>query len=136
MSERVSDKTASRLQRRVLFVAGLACVGLGSVGLILPLLPTTPFLLLAAYLFARSNERWHRWLMSHKQLSPYIHAFRGDKGLTSGQKLRIGATISILLAVSVYLVPGALIKALISAWWLFWIIFICRIKTASEAADG
>ena len=132
MSEDGSDNTGARVRRSILVVLGLICVGLGCLGLVLPLLPTTPFLLLAAYLFTKSSDRWHLWLMSHKRLSPYIHAFRGDKGLTSGQKFRMGASFSILFAVSVYIVPGALIKTLLSAWWLFWIVFICRIKTASE----
>jgi len=55
------------------FVFGMTCVGLGAVGVVLPLLPTTPFLLLAAYAFARSSERWHRWLMEHKLFGPMIN---------------------------------------------------------------
>jgi uncharacterized membrane protein YbaN (DUF454 family) len=132
MSEDSSDKGGARAQRIVLVVLGLICVGLGGLGVVLPLLPTTPFLLLAAYLFARSSDRWHRWLMSHRLLGPYIHAFRGSKGLTFAQKFRMGASFSILFAVSVYLVPGAAIKTLLAAWWLFWIVFIFRIKTTSE----
>ncbi len=51
---------------------GLACVGLALVGVVLPLLPTVPFLLLAAFFFARSSERLHYWLLSHSTFGPLI----------------------------------------------------------------
>lgn len=128
-------------QRTVFVVLGLICVGLGMLGLLLPLLPTTPFLLLATYLFARSSDRWHQWLLSHRRLGPYIHAFRGNAGLTRSQKLRIGASFTVLFGVSIYFVPGPTIKILLGLWWLFWVIFIYRVKTAAapvairESAD-
>lgn len=121
-----------RLRRVALVAAGLVCVALGALGLILPLLPTTPFLLLAGYLFARSSGRWHRWLMSHRLLGPYIHAFRGNTGLTSSQKVRIAASFTILLGVSFYVVPGLAIKIALAVWWVFWIVYICRLKTVAN----
>lgn len=51
---------------------GLLCVGLGMLGVVLPLVPTVPFMLLAAFFFARSSERLHSWLMSHPQFGPPI----------------------------------------------------------------
>ncbi len=63
--------------KRKLFVAlGFTCVGLAIVGIPLPLLPTTPFLLLAAYFFSRGSPRFHSWLLSHKHLGPPIHDWR------------------------------------------------------------
>ena len=74
------------MKKSLLIALGLFNVVLGAVGIALPLLPTTPFLLLAAFLFARSSERWHGWLMNHKYLGPYIHAFKNKTGLTVAQK--------------------------------------------------
>lgn len=134
MSSDGPETTRTQFHRTILVVAGVVCVVLGSLGLILPLLPTTPFLLLAAFLFARGSDRWHRWLMSHRHLSPYIHAFRGKKGLTTAQKVRIGASFTVLFGVSIYFVPNGTIKLLLAAWWLFWLVFIYRIKTTASAA--
>ena len=71
-----------RVKSKAYIAAGFVCVVLGIAGIPLPLLPTTPFLLLAAFCFARGSERWHQWLMTHPTLSPYILAFQGKRGLT------------------------------------------------------
>ena len=58
---------------RVFWVlAGLLFVAIGAIGVVLPLLPTTPFLLVATYCFARSSERLNRWLLSHRIFGPLI----------------------------------------------------------------
>ena len=60
------------MKRTVWLLLGYAAVGLAIAGAALPLLPTTPFLLVAAYAFARSSPRLHKWLMEHKQFGPLI----------------------------------------------------------------
>ena len=62
-------------------VMGLVAVGLGLLGMFLPLLPTTPFLLLAAALFFRSSPRLYAWLLGHRTLGPYIRNFREYKAI-------------------------------------------------------
>ena len=83
----------SGLMKAVLFACGTLCVVLGVIGIFLPLMPTTVFLLLAAACYARSSERFHRKLVEHKWLGPYIQQRRG---LTMRQK----ATILTVLWVS------------------------------------
>ena len=73
----------SRLMKAVLIVCGTICVGLGVLGIFLPLMPTTVFLLLAAACYARSSERFHRRLVEHPWLGPYI---RQRNGLSTRQK--------------------------------------------------
>ena len=81
----------SRLMKAVLFGCGTLCVVLGVIGIFLPLMPTTVFLLLAAACYARSSERFHRKLVEHKWLGPYIKR----RGLTVRQKVTI---VSVLWA--------------------------------------
>ena len=73
----------SRLMKGLLIVCGTICVGLGILGIFLPLMPTTVFLLLAAACYARSSERFHRRLVEHPWLGPYIQQSRG---MTARQK--------------------------------------------------
>ncbi len=119
------------VKRPILVGLGFLMVALGTAGIFLPLLPTTPFLLLAAYLFARSSERWHAWLLSHKHFGPYIHAFRNKTGLTQSQKLRIGCSFTVVMAISFYFVPQPMVKAFLAAGWMFWTIMLLRMKTAA-----
>jgi uncharacterized membrane protein YbaN (DUF454 family) len=60
---------------------GIISLGLGVLGIFLPILPTTPFLLLSAFLFARSSQRLHAWLLNHKILGKYIRNFLQEKAI-------------------------------------------------------
>lgn len=70
-----------RVKERLMQVLGLLAVALGLLGVFLPLLPTTPFLLLAAALFFRSSPRLYNWLLGHRTLGPYIRNFREHKAI-------------------------------------------------------
>jgi len=105
---------------------------LGVLGMALPLLPTTPFLLLAAYLFAKSSEKWHHWLLAQRHLGPYIHAFRNKTGLTRAQKFRMGASFTVMLGVSFYFAPLSAVRGGLFVLWIVWMIFLYRIKSAQE----
>lgn len=80
----------TRLMKALLIACGTLCVGLGILGIFLPLMPTTVFLLLAAACYARSSERFHRRLVEHPWLGPYI---RRRRGMTTRQK---AITVTIL----------------------------------------
>ena len=73
--------------RTLYLLLGCLSLGLGVLGIFLPLLPTTPFLLLSAVLFARSSERLHRWLLSHPVLGEYIRAFLEDRSIPRRVKI-------------------------------------------------
>ncbi len=66
---------------------GLAMVGLAIAGVFLPLLPTTPFLLVAAWAFARSSPRLHAWLRNHRRLGPFLHGWEERRAIPRGAKL-------------------------------------------------
>lgn len=81
--------------------AGVLALLLGIIGLFLPLLPTTPFLLLASWCFARGSTRLHRWLLSHRVFGEYLRNFEAGRGIPL--KAKIVATVmlwtSLLLAI-------------------------------------
>jgi uncharacterized membrane protein YbaN (DUF454 family) len=76
-----------KIVRTLWFVAGTLCMVLGAVGMVLPLLPTTPFLLAAAACYYKSSERMHRWLLTNKWFGEYIRNYTEGKGLTKKTKI-------------------------------------------------
>ncbi len=95
---------------RALWAAGgSAALALGVVGIVTPLLPTVPFLLLAAFCFARSSARLHRWLLGHPKLGPPIRDWQ-NKGAISPRAKRL-ATLSIGVTFAVSAVLGL-------RWWM------------------
>ena len=90
--------------RYIWAVLGLICVGLGLIGIALPLLPTVPFMLLAAFFFARSSERLHNWLITHPTFGPPIVDWQTNGAINPRVK-RI-ATVSIAAVFAISLVIG------------------------------
>ena len=80
---------------------GWLCVALGAAGAVLPILPTTPFLLLAAYAFARSSPRVHAWLMEHKLFGPPIRDWREQGAISAPAKRLAVSSMAAVLVLSV-----------------------------------
>lgn len=84
---------------------GLICVALAAIGVILPLLPTVPFLLLAAFFFARSSERLHTWLLSHRLFGPMIEDWNRSGAIRLAAKK--AATVSVAAVFLLSIILGA-----------------------------
>lgn len=104
----------SRVGRLALKLVGLASVGLGLLGALLPLLPTTPFVLLGAWCFARSSPRLHDWLRNHDTLGPPLRAWRRHRALPPRAKRAGIASLWVTIPVTIYLSPLALVKVLLA----------------------
>lgn len=101
--------------RVLLVVLGTICVVLGMFGMFLPLLPTTPFLLLAAICYARSSKRFYNWLMTNRWCGEYIRNYREGRGVLLKQKILTILLLWLTIASSAFLA--------VSQWWIRCILF-------------
>ena len=109
--------------RALYLLAGFFFTGLGAVGVVVPLLPSVPFLILAAFCFAKSNPALERWLVEHPRAGPHILAWRNSRAISrSGKKAAmIGFAISIAISLLIAPFPWSLAPipiALISGTWI------------------
>lgn len=117
----------------MLVAAGSLCVGLGVLGLFLPLLPTTPFLLLASACYVRSSERLHGWLMGNRVLGGYVKAFKERRGIPLRAKFTTVALLWLPLLYSVYRLDILWLETVLLAMGVFWSVLVFRMKTLREA---
>jgi uncharacterized membrane protein YbaN (DUF454 family) len=116
VSNQNSDNTPivqSKILRGVLIFTGTLCVVLGVIGIFLPVLPTTPFLLLAAWCYARSSKRYYNWLISNKTFGKYIKDYREGKGIPNKAKITAVTLLWITILFSVYFIVFNLIFRII-----------------------
>ncbi len=101
---RVPMQKAS-LRKGLLLTAGWLSVFAGLLGILLPVLPTTPFLLLAAFCFSRSSERLHRWMINHPWFGPPIRQWQENHTISRGNKQRALALILISFSLTLFFAP-------------------------------
>lgn len=100
---------------KILAVIGFLCVALGVAGMFIPLVPTTPFLLAACWLFMRSVPRYRQWILDNRYMGAYVRGYFNGEGFTTAQKVRILSmlwivlTSSMIFATSLWLVRSVLI---------------------------
>ena len=92
-----------KVKKVVFIVVGCICLGLGVVGVILPILPTTPFLLVTAYCFARSSERLSTWFKGTKLYKNHLESFVKKEGMKVSTKASIISCVTILMGVGFFL---------------------------------
>ncbi len=103
-------KAMKRFGRILLIAGGSLCVALGVVGIAMPILPTTPFLLLAAFCYARASGRFYDWLIRNRWCGDYIRNYREGRGIARRQK---ALTIALL-----WLSIGCTALFAVSLWWV------------------
>lgn len=111
---------------------GFLSLALGIVGAVLPVLPTTPFLILSAALFAKSSERFHTWLLSTKLYQRYIGDAVHKKQMTKKAKRNMLVTLGIIFTIGIIFSPvfAKVIILIVAAGHFYY--FLCRIKTVEE----
>ena len=117
------------LFRWLIFSAGWVCVGLGTLGVVLPVLPTTPFMLLAAFCFARTSPRFHRWLLSSRVFGPLIDNWQRERYIEKRSKRTALLVVAITFGVSITVVDPWPLKAMLVCFWIACTVGIGRLST-------
>ena len=118
-----------KLVRYLLVAIGWLSLILGVVGIFLPVLPTTPFLLLAAACFARSSPRFYDWLVNHPQLGPWIRDYLEGNGIPLKGKVYAIGLMWLSISVSCYLVPSPWARGFMLTSAVLVTVYILRQKT-------
>lgn len=123
------NTTRSRLKRILFLVLGSLAVVLGSVGVVIPVLPTTPFLLLAAYLYLRSSRPLYDWLIHHRILGKYIYHYLEHKAVPLQTKIGAVLILWASLIASMILVDKWLVRIILAGIGLAVTVHILTLKT-------
>src|SRR5688572_1587326 len=94
------------IRKILLIFLGTVFVGLGILGMFLPLVPTTVFLLLAAFCYSRSSERFHRWLLTNRWCGDYIRNYHEGRGMTVANKAKAVFVLWASIGFSIWFVSG------------------------------
>ena len=126
-----------KIKKLLWIVLGCIGVGIGAVAAVVPMLPAFPFLLLAAFSFARSSEKLHTWFVNTKLYKDNLEDYVAGRGMTVKTKVRIMITVTLLMSVGFIMmglkgiVTGCIVLGCV---WLFHIIyFIWGVKTIPTA---
>ena len=114
----------------------IGCIGvaLGALGVVLPILPTVPFLLLAAFCFARSSERLNNWFIGTKLYKNNLESYVKGEGMTRKTKVKIMVTVTVLMTIGFIMMDQVLVgRIVLSCVWVFHILyFVFGVKTIKK----
>ena len=127
-----------KLKKMLLVIIGCIGVGLGALGVVLPILPTVPFLLLAAFCFARSSERLNNWFIGTKLYKNNLESYVKGKGMTRKTKIKIMVTVTVLMAIGFIMMDQVLVgRIVLTCVWVFHILyFVFGVKTIKTGQEN
>ncbi len=99
-----------KIVRAVFFVAGTVSLAVGTIGIVLPILPTTPLLLLALACYCRSSKRMTKWVLTNKYFGSYIRRYKEGKGIPIKTKIIALAALWITISYSAFFI--------VNKWWI------------------
>ena len=123
------------MKKRVFILLGWLFTGLALIGVVLPILPTTPFILLAGWLFARSSERYERWLKSTSVYKRYAVPFLEAGGLSFRKKAELLITVYTVLLISGLLVANTHVRIFLGVLAFVKFIVLCRMPTVDHKKE-
>ena len=123
--------------KKIMYIAlGCLGVGLGALGAVLPLLPSFPFLLLAAFSFGKSSDRLHTWFIGTRLYKENLESYAQGKGMTRKTKVRIMVTVTLLMSIGFLMMHQVVVgRIVLGCVWVFHILyFTFAVKTIPESS--
>ena len=116
----------------VYLVLGVLSTALGAIGVVLPILPTTPFLLVAAFCFAKSSKRLHNWFLGTKLYEKHLKTFAETRAMPMKTKLSLMGMASAMMLLGFLLMDAVPVgRVVLACVWVFHIYyFLCRVRTS------
>lgn len=122
-----------RLKRLIFLTAGFLCLGLGCVGVVLPVIPTVPFFLATVFCFANSSQKLHDWFIGTRLYKKHLESFVKKKGMTVQTKLGIIISVTIVMGIGFFMMVrgGAFVPSIILlvVWISHIVYFVFGVKT-------
>ena len=120
-----------RMKRSIYSILGFVGVGLGALGAVLPILPTVPFLLMAAVCFGKSSEKLHRWFVGTKLYKNHLDSYVQGKGMTWKTKIRIMLIVTFMMSIGFAMMGQVPVgRMVLGCVWVFHVwYFVFKVKT-------
>lgn len=120
---------------KILWIAlGFISLALGTVGIVLPILPTVPFYMLTAFCFTKSSRRLHNWFVGTSLYKRYLESFVQSKSMTLKSKLTVMGTVTLVMALGFVMMSKVPVgRICLAVVWVFHVLyFVFRVKTVPE----
>ena len=119
----------NRIKKYLYIALGFIALGLGIIGIILPVLPTTPFLLVTSYCFAKGSDRFHNWFINTKVYKKHLESFVKERAMTLKEKVVLLSFVNFMLAFPLILIDVLAMRITIK---LYYFTFKVRTITPEE----
>ena len=129
-------RVKNKALRLLLIIVGWLSVILGVIGIFLPILPTTPFLLLAAACFVRTSPKFYQWLVGHPKLGKYLAYYLEGKGIPLKAKVYTLVLMTISMSTTAYLVPVTAVRILLPLVGVLVALYIVRQPTLELSPEA